>query len=79
MDKVTKFLLTLATKDRQIIRKIYDDIFHLNIKNYDVKPLQGYKNFYRLRKGKIRIVFYKQNNHGEIVDADFRKNIYKNL
>jgi mRNA-degrading endonuclease RelE of RelBE toxin-antitoxin system len=40
----------------------------------DVKKLVGEQELYRVRKGKIRIVFEVEK---KIIDIDFRGNIYK--
>lgn len=79
MDKISKFLLRLSKKDRIFLLSVFSDILILRLGNYDVKPLKGYKNVYRLKKGKVRIVFYKEQKKGIIIDIAFRKNIYKNL
>lgn len=78
MDKIKKFLLKLTKKEKELFKAIMADIRVLNLKSYDVKPLKGYKEFYRLRKGNVRIVFMKKDNLGIVFDIDFRKNIYKN-
>lgn len=77
MDKIKKFLLKLTKKERALIKAILGDVLTLNLQNYDVKPLKGYKGFYRLRKGDIRIVFAKENAMGVIIDINYRKDIYK--
>lgn len=77
MDKIKKFLLKLTKKERALIKAILEDVLALNLKNYDVKPLKGYKGFYRLRKGGIRIAFVKEKNMGVIIAIDYRKDIYK--
>lgn len=77
MDKIKKFLLKLTQKERLLIKAIFEDILVLNLQDYDIKPLKGYKGLYRLRKGDIRIVFAKEKNMGFIVDVDYRKDIYK--
>ena len=77
MDKIQKFLLKLTKKERALIRKILGDILILNLQNYDLKPLKGYKGFFRLRKGDVRIVFAKEKTMGIIIDIDYRKDIYK--
>ena len=68
----TKELLIKAVK--KIVKK--EDI------NIDVKRLQGnLHNFYRIRNGKIRILFELENNEIKIIaiinDIDFRGGIYK--
>lgn len=77
MDRIKKFLSKLTKKERALMRKILGDVLTLNTQNYDVKPLKGYKGFFRLRKGDIRVVFTKEKNMGIVADIDFRKNIYK--
>jgi len=76
MDKINKFLSKLSKKERGIFSEIFLDIYNLNIQSYDIKALKGLKGFYRLRKGKIRIVFEKKDNKGILFDMDFRKDIY---
>lgn len=77
MDKIKKFLLKLTKKERALIKAILEDVLALSLQNYDVKPLKGYKGFYRLRKGDVRIIFAKEKTMGMIIDIDYRKDIYK--
>ena len=77
MDKIKKFLLKLTKKEMALIKAILGDVLMLDLQNYDVKPLKGYKGFYRLRKGDIRIIFTKEKNTAVIIDIDYRKDIYK--
>ena len=79
MDKISKFLLKLSPAGRIMLQSIIRDIIAFNINGYDVKPLRGYKDFYRLRKGKIRVVFYKQSNKASIIDISYRKDAYKHI
>ena len=77
MDRIEKFLLKLEKKRRAVFLIIFRDIIKLNLEKYDIKPLHGFHGIFRLRKGKIRIIFAKQNNRGYVIDIDFRKDIYK--
>jgi mRNA-degrading endonuclease RelE of RelBE toxin-antitoxin system len=77
MDKINKFLQKLTKRERSTIMKILVDIQNLKLDNYDIKALEGFKGFFRLRKGKIRIVFTKDNNKAFIVNIAYRKDIYK--
>lgn len=77
MDKIKKFLLKLTKKERALIKVILEDVLTLNLQNYDIKPLKGYKGFFRLRRGNVRIIFIKEKKTGTIVDIDYRKDIYK--
>lgn len=43
----------------------------------DVKKLKGFENRYRLRVGGVRIIYTIAANHDvEIIDIDYRGNIY---
>lgn len=77
MDRIEKFLLKLNKQQRAIFLKIFQDILTLSLNSYDIKPLKGLKEIYRLRKGDIRIIFTKTNKQGVILDIAFRKDIYK--
>lgn len=77
MDRIQKFLSKLNCKQRSLFIKIFEDILNLRLKNYDIKPLKGMKNIFRLRKGDIRVVFTKTDSKGYILDINFRKDVYK--
>lgn len=77
MDKIQKFLIKLAKKDRQMLTRILNDIRALKLEKYTVKALKGYKRLFRIRKGKIRIVFTKINGYGVILSVSYRKDAYK--
>lgn len=76
MDKIQKFLLKLEKKQRVLLLHILTDIRALNLKGYDVKPLQGKMGMFRLRKGVIRIVFAKTRGIGLVIAIAYRKDIY---
>jgi mRNA-degrading endonuclease RelE of RelBE toxin-antitoxin system len=76
MDKIAKFLYSLNKKERAMLLRIFSSIENLDIKKYDIKALKGFPGLYRLRKGKIRIVFAKKGKKGIIYDVGFRKDIY---
>ena len=78
MDKISKFLKKLTKKERGVLLKILADLHTLNLKSYDIKALQGYKNCYRLRHGSIRIIFTKEKTQGRILQVSYRKDAYKN-
>ncbi len=77
MDKIHKFLLKLSKKERKIFFTIFLDIENLNLEKYDIKALKVYKNLFRLKKGKIRIIYTIINQKGRVLDIDYRKDIYK--
>lgn len=82
MNKLEKFLKNLSKKEFKLfMNKIFPKIKKLQLSDLDVKPLTGYKGFYRVRVGNIRIIFIKdlKGKKGIIVAMDYRKDIYKNL
>jgi len=76
-DKVTKFINSLST---DLKRKLKEKLLLLKTNPYgmkDVKKLQTPENnLYRLRLGKIRIIYKLTDQEIEIVDIDYRGNIY---
>lgn len=61
----------------EVFRKIANDI--KEIKNYDIKKLQGMSDTYRLRKGSYRVIFQIKNKELVIIiiDANNRGDVYK--
>ncbi|MDD2693341.1 MAG: hypothetical protein PHY14_00235 [Candidatus Gracilibacteria bacterium] len=79
MDKITKFLLKLSLSERIILLEILEQISNLHLDNLDVKKLAGETDLFRVRKGKIRIIFRKVGQKGMIVNIDYRGDVYKDL
>ena len=77
MDSIEKFLAQLSPKERALYVRIFADIFILSLRTYDVKSLQGQKGVFRLRKGKIRILFVKDNGRGIVIHIAYRKDVYR--
>ncbi len=61
------------------LKEIIKDILLNNVFNYDIKKLSWYKDLYRLRKWKIRIIFRKNAEDIEILNIDTRWWVYKRL
>lgn len=57
MDKITKALIKLGPRDRHFIETILKLIKNKSFEGLDIKSLKGYKNIFRVRKGRIRIIF----------------------
>lgn len=79
MDSITKFLLKLSLSERQILLQIIQQIIALQLDGLDVKKLTGKENYFRVRKWKIRIIFKKEGNIGNIIDVHYRGGVYKKL
>jgi hypothetical protein len=65
MDRIEKFLRQLGRKDPAMMVIILADIRNLALGKYEIKPLRGFKGVYRLRKGRIRVVFAKIDGMGK--------------
>ena len=74
-----KFLQKLqparAEKVIPILRRIEVD----DLEGLDIKPIQGMKNIFRCRIGDVRVIFTKHSSGNTIVDADYRKDVYRRL
>lgn len=77
MDKIAKFLGALKKSERALFLRIFRDIEVLKLEGYDVKPLTGAKGIYRLRKGRVRVLFGKSAGKGFVVKIGYRKDIYQ--
>jgi len=76
-----KFLLQINEKVRakiiEILRTL--EINPIPFRQYDVKKLKGFKNRFRIRKGKIRIVYEVSPEEFKVIvwDINFRGRVYK--
>lgn len=78
MDRILKFLKKLTSNEREKIGFLMENILFGKMTGLKVKKLVGLKDLYRVREGKIRIVFRKEQNGNVIVNVDYRKDIYRN-
>lgn len=62
MDKITKALQNLSSKERAIIKNILLKIKTNSFSELDLKKLKNCDNIFRVRKGKLRIIFKKLDN-----------------
>jgi mRNA-degrading endonuclease RelE of RelBE toxin-antitoxin system len=65
MDKITKALLKLSSKEKELIKTILLKIKSDSLAALDVKKLKGHSDIFRVRHGKIRLIF-QRNKAGEI-------------
>lgn len=62
MDKIAKALQNLSAKERIFIKNILLKIKINSLSGFDLKKLKNCDNIFRIRKGKLRIIFKKQEN-----------------
>ena len=76
-DKITKFLDNLNKKTRQQLRLKISQLRENPFAMMGVKKIQTeVGTYYRLRVGKIRIIYTISSDGVEIIDIDYRGNIY---
>ena len=59
MDRINKFLKSLSLSRRKEIRVLVERILKKDLINLDCKKLRGFSDIYKVRQGKIRIIFQK--------------------
>lgn len=74
MDKIAKALKKLAAGEKEIVKAILVKIDRLDFSGLDIKKLKGRQDIYRVRKGKIRIIYQLNNNSRVIVLTLERRN-----
>lgn len=74
-----KILDKLNAKRRAVIFGIWQKIINNDIANLKPKKLAGFSNYYRIRSGKLRLVYKVEDGQNILVNIDHRKDIYKNL
>lgn len=62
MDKVTKALSNLSPKEREVIKSILLKIKSNSLSGFDLKKLKNCDDVFRIRKGKLRIIFTKKDD-----------------
>ncbi|MBI2450746.1 MAG: type II toxin-antitoxin system RelE/ParE family toxin [Parcubacteria group bacterium] len=59
MPNLKKLFSKFNREEREVIESLIEIIMSLSWHNLDIKKLRGYQNIFRVRKGKIRILFAK--------------------
>jgi len=72
MPTLSKLLSKFSKEEGVVLIALIDKIISLNWHGLDIKKLQGREDVFRLRKGKIRIIFVKDKKIIRIIDIGFR-------
>ena len=72
MPTLKKLLGRFNKEERIILETLIEKIISLEWHGLDIKKLQGYADIFRLRKGKIRIIFYKRKLGISIINIERR-------
>ena len=73
MPDLKKLLSKFNKQERKIIESLIKVIVSLRWDNLDIKKLKGHQNIFRVRKGKIRIIFTKDNKDIFIITIERRR------
>lgn len=60
-DRVTKELAKFTSKERALVKEILTQIKQNDLKGLQITKLKGQQDIFRVRKGRIRII-YRQNS-----------------
>ena len=72
MGKIEKALNKLNPKEREKFKEILLQINAGNFQELDLKKLKGRKDIFRVRKGDMRIIFYRTDNSIKILSVERR-------
>lgn len=67
MDRTTKFLQLLSRAERARVAEVIALVLAQQTDDLDVKKLSGYVNAYRVRIGKVRIIYFEHGDYNELV------------
>lgn len=80
MNQIEKFLKKLEQKLALQLVEVLQNILILNTKQYDIKKMKGFEDLYRIRIGKIRVIFRKlDKKSGNPIYIEYRGKVYKKL
>ncbi|MDZ7744520.1 MAG: hypothetical protein U5K77_02040 [Candidatus Saccharibacteria bacterium] len=80
VDKITKLLAKLSPKERELIKLLILRLKLDDTEGLDIKQLRGHSDLFRVRKGRLRIVYRKSASKMHIIRIDRRNDkTYKGL
>ncbi len=72
MDRLEKALKKLSQKEKERIKKILEKIIQKDFDDLDLVKLVGENDIFRVRKGNLRIIFYKKGDKIKILAIERR-------
>lgn len=79
MDKISKILSKLRPKERAWADRAVRLIRIGQVSEFDVKKLKGFDNIFRVRKGRVRIIYKIDKSYFVIIDVQTRNDNTYNL
>jgi mRNA-degrading endonuclease RelE of RelBE toxin-antitoxin system len=71
-DKIKKLLSKLLSKECEIVKLLIMRVKLDDLEGLDVKQLKGHSDLFRVRKGRLRVVYRKTSSEFLIVRVDRR-------
>jgi len=72
MDKITKAVNKFSSQEKKKLKMILNKIKLEKFDGFDIKKLKGHDDIFRVRKGKMRIIFRKKRNNVYILAIERR-------
>lgn len=72
MDKIRKAILKFSLEEQKIVKSLLNKILQADFKDLELKKLKGHNNLFRVRKGKIRIIFSQEEESIKILAVERR-------
>ncbi|OGF63929.1 hypothetical protein A2661_02105 [Candidatus Giovannonibacteria bacterium RIFCSPHIGHO2_01_FULL_45_24] len=72
MDRIAKSLNKLLPKERDALKNIISKVLAHDFSGLDVKKLKGGENKFRVRKGRVRVIFRKDGDKISILSIERR-------
>lgn len=57
MDKLEKALQKLSDKERTTLKELFTRLYEGKARGLDIAKLKGFNDIFRLKKGKLRVIF----------------------
>ncbi len=73
MDRIDKALNKLRPKEKKEIKNILSKVKKEELQGLDLKKLKARDDIYRVRKGGIRIIFYKKKGSIRILGVERKR------
>jgi len=72
MDKISKFLRKLTTKEQTMVSAVIEELLAGNTANLDIKKLRGFDDIYRVRIQTLRIIYSQKGGLIKIIEISRR-------
>ncbi|MEX2145270.1 MAG: hypothetical protein WD712_02780 [Candidatus Spechtbacterales bacterium] len=80
MGKLERELKKLSVQERKLAKSILKQISRGSYKNLDIRKLKGYSDIFRVRKGKLRVIYRLRGDDVFALSIERRSDrTYKNI